>query len=468
MEMRHDIVEAAGQANAAATRQANMPPPGQDAGFNAGPAQGPGGFPAAEAIGDPNNPMQNTGRDFIPCQNCVANGIEHFCGPETPCIMCVSFEDASNCRPGQRQQALNLGGPIPAVADTSNAASNDWPASVGQQGWRDIYGGDANPFGNPTRPPNRGGLGFENDITHFEPAGPPNQALFGAPPREQRGPTVIQIGDVYDPDNLLGDEDQNMDLDTLDFGAKNVYDDLAAAIRDPSAPRAQLEPRFPLADEPWDGAAFATDATWDPFLRMMIRTKLLQEINPQDEDAAGEIDGCEEAPMQDNSMSITCNNLPVEKCKYVQGSVELGDHPNPSWYVVCQPHTVQSKNEYRERARATWKEARAWLCMPCYKLFGDERVRDGKIRERDDSRLVCSCKQKYEMSTLCLTHTKKSWEAVEARVRRYHSASMAKFGYLACGNCFSREGNPGFDVYHCLGCNEACWKKSDAFRTGRY
>lgn len=165
-----------------------------------------------------------------------------------------------------------------------------------------------------------------------------------------------------------------------------------------------------------------------------------------------------------------CDRLPSEKCKYVAGSWREGDHPNPGAYMVCQDHSDASRAEYAQRGLELFTEVKGWYCRTCYARFGSDREDRGKIRERDDEKLTCLCRRKFFECRLCLTHTKKSYEAIVSRVKRYQAASMEKYGYLACGNCFTEKGNPGFEVWNCLSCNELCWEKSEAFvnRAGRW
>lgn len=411
---------------------------------------------APQNLGAPyvDNPLN----PWTPCQNCIRGGNTELCTSEKPCTLCDVLGFSNSCRPGAFEDLWqpDVQG-IPNVAAPAEGVFDDVPSSWSQveQDPGGIFNGGHPPRFDPELP----GLIFDTDSTPFAPAGEPNPGLYGQTPAETATPTTP--ADIFDPEGLLNTNDEEPQIFDPTFGfsqaiaATGIYQD----------PSHQIEPRFPLADDRWDDASFNQGVFWDDLAASWIRAVCLWQIVP-DEPNPSVSDGCDELqlPTDKPSDDLKCHRKPVEKCKYVWGASEKGDHPNPQEFLVCGKHNYTNKEAFKDRANTIFEELRGWVCQACYTDFGNQRVANGMNRQRNDERTTCMCKDKFTNSTLCFVHEKKSCEIIESRVRRYHAATMARFSYRACGGCFKNEGSDGFGVWQCIGCHEICWEQARGYR----
>lgn len=118
----------------------------------------------------------------------------------------------------------------------------------------------------------------QGDTTQFTDAGPPDWELLNPTDGPDPDPLKVSFDDAFDPGGILKLHelyDPNADHEPgeliyppLDVPPIVLFDENRDAIlNDPvfSGVREgmngqQVEPRFPLSSEPWDGAAFAKDA----------------------------------------------------------------------------------------------------------------------------------------------------------------------------------------------------------------
>lgn len=226
---------------------------------------------------------------------------------------------AEVCRPNQATNASTpaRGGFSPAFSSVPSPATQQRQAA-NMARWGepeiDIYGVSPRPP-RPRQLPSAGGASyFENDITPSAPAGPPNPGLIigGVTPADTRGPgTPVTVNDIYDPQGLININDPNaLNVDDILFGPGVRHDDIA-----------QVEPRFPLADEPWDGAAFMKEAYWDSTFKTMRRFALLSEIIPDAPEPPPDNNGCDE------------EQLAQDRNNQFDNLARCGKKPTTTWQV---------------------------------------------------------------------------------------------------------------------------------------
>lgn len=305
-QLRHDLGNSALQANAITNIQNNM----QQA--NQGQSQ----FDFDQYQFDP---IENI-PTFVPCKNCIDAGNQQFCSVITPCQMCEAQQIGDTCReelnvPRQRYPAMAFPPIVGNMRDPMPASPSDAPAYSDAEDLQDIY--NASPRVPPRRQPAQfGGMDYyppEEDMRPFTSAGPPDPNLFQTPADTPGPATPLTGNDMYDPQLLL--DQSHLTANDFDFGNNEaILNDPAFAAVNPFASNVpQPQPRFPLANDPWDAAAFVKDMYLEgPYKK---RINCLREINPDDPPPA-EVKGCSERPFPnataaapDDFVSALLNNI---------------------------------------------------------------------------------------------------------------------------------------------------------------